>query len=283
MVSGSSTRRMVFGIVGLIGAALVLCPAASAQGLLEKIKTRGKLVVGIEAALPPMEFVKDGKIVGYGKDILDLIVKDMGVELEALDLPWQGILPGLAARKFDFVATTVNVTPQRAAQYAFTMPIAVGTPTVVKRKGDASIKTLDDLRNKIVATQLGSANVDSAKAQEEKLKASGAGYKELKLYTTFAEAELAVANRTVDVVVASFPTMALLVKERPAAFEIVGQIGDKRFIGWVTRPEDKDFRDFLNQQIRKLRDSGKLAELQVKWLGSKVELPDSGYLPAGAI
>jgi polar amino acid transport system substrate-binding protein len=283
MATASNARRMVIGIAGLVGAVLALCSPASAQGLLDKVKAKGKLVVGTEAALPPMEFVKDGKIVGYGKDILDLIVKDMGVQLEQLDLPWQGILPGLAAGKFDFVATTVNVTPQRAAQYAFTMPIAEGTPSVVKRRGDKSIMTLDDLRNKIVAAQLGSANVDSAKAWDEKLKATGAGFKELKLYTSITEANLAVANRTVDVVIASLPTMALLVKERPTIYELVGPIGDKRYIGWVTRPEDKDFRDFLNQQLRKLRDSGKLAELQDKWLGFRVELPDSGYLPPGAL
>jgi len=277
------TSKSAVGFAAIIGGLLALCMPASAQGLLEKVKARGKLVVGTEAALAPMEFVKDGKIVGYGKDILDLIVKDMGVQLEQLDLPWQGILPGLAAGKFDFVATTVNVTPARAGQYAFTMPIAEGTPAVVKRRGDTSIKTIEDLRNKVVATQLGSANVDSAKAFDEKLKTTGAGIKELKLFTSFAEANLAVANRTADVVVVSLPTSALLVKERPNVFELVGPIGDKRYIGWVTRPEDKDFRDFLNQQFRKLRDSGKLYELQDKWLGFRVELPDTGYLPPGAL
>ena len=66
-----------------------------AETTLEKIKRTGKVTVGTEAAFPPFEFVEDGKIVGYGKDILDYIVADMKVELNQLDLPWQGILPGV--------------------------------------------------------------------------------------------------------------------------------------------------------------------------------------------
>ena len=72
-----------------------------AETTFEKIKRTGKVTVGTEAAFPPFEFVEDGKIVGYGKDILDYIVADLGVELNQLDLPWQGILPGVLAGKFD--------------------------------------------------------------------------------------------------------------------------------------------------------------------------------------
>ena len=85
-----------------------------AETTFEKIKRTGKVTVGTEAAFPPFEFVEDGKIVGYGKDILDYIVADMKVELNQLDLPWQGILPGVLAGKFDFVATSVSIRAERA-------------------------------------------------------------------------------------------------------------------------------------------------------------------------
>jgi len=68
----------------------------------------------------------------------------------------------------------------------------------------------------------------------------------------------------------------------PDAFEVFGTFGTPFWIGWVTRPEDPDLRQALNVSIRKLRDSGELARLQKKWLGYTVDIPDSGYLPAGA-
>ena len=44
-----------------------------AETTFEKIKRTGKVTVGTEAAFPPFEFVKDGKIVesGFTKDVLE--------------------------------------------------------------------------------------------------------------------------------------------------------------------------------------------------------------------
>ena len=117
-------KAITFLKVILIMAITFVTFGANAETTLEKIKRTGKVTVGTEAAFPPFEFVEDGKIVGYGKDILDYIIADLGVELVQLDLPWQGILPGVLAGKFDFVATTVSVRPKRAKTYAFTVPIA---------------------------------------------------------------------------------------------------------------------------------------------------------------
>ena len=135
-------NRRIFGLMfrflaGCVCFVLVVSQQALAETTLEKIKRTGELTVGTEAAFPPFEFVKDGKIVGYGSDILAEVVKELGVKkLNQLDLPWQGILPGVLAGKFDFVATTVGINAERAKRYAFTIPIADGTPYAMKRKGD---------------------------------------------------------------------------------------------------------------------------------------------------
>ena len=108
-----STRRQATRIgIGVLAASIMLAGPlnAGAETTFEKIKRTGKVTVGTEAAFPPFEYIEDGQIVGYGKDILTYIIDDMNVELNQLDLPWQGILPGLLAKKFDFVATSVSVT-----------------------------------------------------------------------------------------------------------------------------------------------------------------------------
>ena len=79
--------------------ALAFSTPTMAEDTLDKIKTTKKLVVGTEAALKPFEYVQDGKIVGFGKDILDFIVAELkselgDLELTQLDLPWQGNLTG---------------------------------------------------------------------------------------------------------------------------------------------------------------------------------------------
>ena len=80
----------------------------------------------------------------------------------------------------------------------------------------------------------------------------------------------------------SVPNLAVLIKKQPGMFELVGPIVDQSYMGWVTRPEDKDLRDYLSAKILEMRDSGYLYELQDKWFGFRTDIPDSGYLPAGA-
>ena len=258
--------------------------SASAETTLEKIKRTGKTTVGTEAAFPPFEFIKDGKIVGYGKDILDYIIADLGVELNQLDLPWQGILPGVLAGKFDFVATSVSIRPERVVKYAYTVPIAEATTWTMKRAGDDSMKSIDDLAGKVVGTQLASAGEATGKEFEAKLKEKGlGGYKELKLYTAYPETYLALANGEIDVVVQTLPNLAVVVKEHPGVFELLDAMTDKSYMCWVTRPEDTDLRDYISSQIIEMRDNGKLHELQDKWFGFRMDIPDSGFLPEGAL
>ena len=279
------TSVQKFGLAfAILFTSSAFCTALSAETTFDKIKKTGQVTVGTEAAFPPFEFVQDGKIVGYGKDILDIIIADLGVELNQLDLPWQGILPGVLAGKFDFVATSVTIKPDRAKQFAFTVPIGEGTTWVMKRKGDTSVMSVDDMAGKVVGTQLASGNEDASKAFEKKMKARGLdGFGELKLFTSYPEVTLALANGTLDVAVQNLPNLAVIIQKQPDLFELVGPITDISYFGWVTRPEDTDLRDYLSKQILEMRDSGKIDELQDKWFGFRMEIPNEGYLPEGAL
>lgn len=274
----------LFATAALIATAVT--STALAETTLEKIKRTGEVTVGTEAAFPPFEFVKDGKIVGYGADILAEVVKDLGIKkLNQLDLPWQGILPGVLAGKFDFVATTVGINEERAKRYAYTFPIADGIPYAMKRKGD-KISKPEDLNGKVVATQLASSTEPVARALDAKLKAAGgSGFKELKLVTAFPEGYVALASGQVDAVIQSLPSLAVLVKDKPDTFELMAPVPSSpwHYLAWVTRPDDKDLRDAISGVIRKMRDDGRLTALQMKWFGFKMDIPDTGYLPPGAM
>lgn len=277
-------KRRLFGIlaIGLACAASHAAPTL-AETTLEKIQRTKKVTVGTEAAYPPFEFIKDGKIVGFGRDVLDEIAKQWGVEVQQLDLPFQGILPGLIAGKFDFVATSVGINPERAKRYAYTLPIADSTAYAMKKTGNGDIKTVEDLRGKVVATQLASAVDPVAKALDKRLQAAGGGFAELKLFPTFNDSFLAVANGTSDAALAGLPVLQNLMNERPGIFELVGKAAVvPSYNAWVVRPEDQDLRDAINTALLKLKQSGKLAELQQKWLGMTYDLPEKDYLPEGA-
>lgn len=270
--------------LALSGAIIFMPGSGYAGGKVEAIKQAGVVTVATEAAYPPFEFIENGQITGYGKQILDAVVADLGVKLNQLDLPFQGILPGLLAKKFDFVATSVSINEDRAKKFAFTRPIGTVQTIVLVRADNEDIKSEEDLAGHMVATQLASAEQPVVEAFNEKLKAStGKGFADLKLFQAFPETYVAVGSGQVDAALIGSNGAAVLMRERPGKFKVVGKVGEPRYLSWVTNASDADLRDYLNGIIGKLADSGKLAEWQQKWFGFTMDLPSEGYLPKGAL
>jgi polar amino acid transport system substrate-binding protein len=282
--NGSHRVRSLHLFAAALSIMFALSAPASADDTLANIKKNGKVTVGTEAAFPPFEFVQDGKIVGYGKDILDYVVAGLGVQLNQLDVPFEGLYPGLLAGKFDFIATTLLEWEQPASKFAMTMPIAEGSLSVIKRKGDPRIKSADDLSGMIVGAQVGTGGVKRVEMLDAKFKSEGKRGLESKLFTSTPEALLALANGQIDAATSLLPQLKAVVAKQPEVYEIVGLLDNKReFLGWAARPEDKPLRDFINTKIKELRDNGKLDQLQDKWFGFRMQIPDKDYLPPGSI
>src|ERR1700712_3084926 len=124
----------------LIGAAMTIAlgGAAYADDILAKVKAAGVMKVGTETEFAPFDFIDAGAHVGLNVDLFDEIGKELGVKIEWVTLPWDGVLPGLEAGKFDYVAGPATITKARSEHYRFSLPIAEATVALMKRKGDAS-------------------------------------------------------------------------------------------------------------------------------------------------
>jgi polar amino acid transport system substrate-binding protein len=279
--AGWVSRLVAVGLIGLLYPGLAAAQAK--PGLFQEIKARKKVVVATEAAYAPFEFIQEGKIVGYDKDLLDRVVQAWGVQLEQLDVPFAGILAGLLQKKYDFVCTALLINPERATKYAFTMPVAEAKVGIMKRKGDAKVKSVEDLAGLTTGSPVPPAGPTAVFAKyNDGLKGRNKASAKHVHFQSDPDMFLALTNGQIDAAVESLLVLAEAVKKQPNNFEIVGTFGEPFFIGWVTRPEDTDLRDALSVEIKKLRDSGEMAKLQQKWFGFAMTIPDKGYLPAGA-
>ena len=79
-----------------------------------------------------------------------------------------------------------------------------------------------------------------------------------------------------DAVVNSLPNLLEAARQRPDVFEVVlPTFGPKTYFSWAGR-KDADsaaLNALMDTELRKLSESGKLAELQKKWFGATMELP----------
>lgn len=107
-----------------VGASLALPGSSLAQEtkLIEQIKKRGKIMVGIGSFIPWAMRNKQGEWVGFEIDVSAKLAKDMGVTVELFPTAWDAVIPSLQAGKFDVIIGGLSITDARKQQVDFSDP-----------------------------------------------------------------------------------------------------------------------------------------------------------------
>lgn len=261
------TKSLVIGAM-MLASSVVTIPTVQAQSLQEKIRTGQPVVIATEDDYKPFEFIQDGKPVGLDNELFAILKSQTKFPLQHEILPWTGLLAGVSTGKYDAAITGALINKERAKAFDFAIPIAENTHYYVKRKSDNSIKSIKDLSGKTVGVQSGSVLLARLPELEAMLEKTGGKLGKVVQYTSYPEAYQDLAIGRIDYVVNGQINLLALVAQKPGVFEIGQQpVSGPSFVAWPVRKGNEEMLDFLNSFIRKMRDSGKLAQLQKKWLG----------------
>lgn len=131
-----------------------------ASGKLAEIKEKGKIVLGTSADYPPYEFHKtiDGKdtIVGFDIEIAKAVAESLGVELEIVDMKFEGLLPALTGSKIDFIVAGMNPTEERKKSVNFSIEYYNAHQTLLVMGSKApELSTMESLKGKTIGVQKG--------------------------------------------------------------------------------------------------------------------------------
>lgn len=249
--------------------ALALTAAGAFADQLADIKAAGKIVAATEMHFAPFDMLENGAYVGFDRDLFDAVAAELGVTPEYQDLPWTSILPGLEVGKFDLVLAPVTMTPERAARYAFTLPISDATVALVQPAAGPLTKP-EDIAGKTVGVQKGTAQAAQLAAFGETL-----GGVAVKDYGSPDEAYADLAAGRLDAVAGSAPLLMHLAKTRPELFSVVNPpFGQPTWFGWVAQKGEGDsLIAAINEALRKITADGRMAKMQEKWFGAAAPLP----------
>lgn len=108
---------------GIAAIALTFSLAAAHATTLDQVKSQG-YIRGANANEVPYSFMdENGDAKGIGPDVAAAVLKSMGVkEIDWTVAPFGSLIPGLKAKRFDFVAAEQNILPDRCKQVQFTTP-----------------------------------------------------------------------------------------------------------------------------------------------------------------
>jgi polar amino acid transport system substrate-binding protein len=281
MIQFSFDRRQMLQLLGTGAATGALSSwsraVAAAPVSMEQIKKSGVLHIGCEAAYVPFTYRdSSGKIVGFDVDIVGRYLAPIGVKPDFIDTQWSGVIPALYAGRFDMVPT-MSYTKERLERVLFSIPYADASQALLIRAADKDkIKTIADMSGRILGIKLGSPGETLKLKLDQQLKTErGAGFKDVKTYDDHPAAYLALAQGSVDGVLNTVPTLAVVMRDKPGAFAMVSNVGSDNWHGYAFRKEDKELADFINGRITAMKQSGELYELQEKWFGFRMNVADT--------
>lgn len=135
---------------------------------LQMIKDSGKLVLGTAADYPPFEFHVeiDGKdtIVGFDIDIAKKIAEAIGVELEIIDMKFEGLLPALTAGKIDLIVSGMTPTDERKQSVDFSIVYYDAKQTMLVKTDQVDVlNTIEAFAGKTLGVQKASIQEELAK------------------------------------------------------------------------------------------------------------------------
>jgi polar amino acid transport system substrate-binding protein len=242
---------------------------------LDRIKEKKVLVVGSSNDVPFAYIDKDTKkFEGIDAEIITEVAKRLGIpKVEMKEVKFENLLLELNNKGVDMVTDGMYIKPERQKIADFSnIWYTEGEALVVLK--DSPIKGLDDLKDKVVGGQKGTAFLEFA----QKIQKEGR-IKEVKVFGSQSELLLAVNTKKIDAcitdsAVAGYsitkdPTLNLRLVS-PYKAEASGNIGS------AVRKEDKDLLKAVNQELDKLKEEGFILKVLKKY-----GLNEDNFVPAG--
>ena len=215
------------------------------------------LRIGTEGAYPPFNTIdKDGQVAGFDIDIARALCERMNAECTFVTQDWDGIIPGLLARKYDAIVASMSITEERKRAVAFTDPYYSNSLSLIAKTG-ATIDTAN-----LAKHALGAQRATIAADHATKLVGDDA-----KLYDTQENAYLDLASGRIDVLVTdTLPGYDWLQSPQGQGYAFVGDkidIDDK--IGIALRKGDDALRQRFDAAIKAIVDDGTYAKINAKY------------------
>jgi polar amino acid transport system substrate-binding protein len=188
------------------------------------VKSSGSLSVAADATYAPDEFIaSDGKtVIGMDADLAKAIAQVMGLTANVQNIPFDSIIPGLAAGKYDLGMSSFTDTKDREKTVDFVTYATAGSSFFVLADGGPDIASLDDLCGHKVGAEKGTTQADDASAQDKTCTAAGKPGVSVSVFPDENGVNLALSSGRIDVAMADTPPADYAVKQSDGKFKLSG-------------------------------------------------------------
>lgn len=249
--------RRIFTIMAAVLAVGFMVGAAQAG---QKVK------IGTEGAYPPFNSIdKDGKLIGFDIDIANALCEAAKFECEFVVQDWDGIIPGLMAKKYDAIIASMSITDERKQKVDFTGKYYSTPAKFFARKDSGLVVSPEGLKGKVIAVQRATIHENFANDNYGDIAT-------IKSYATQDEAYLDIVSGRADAGIADSVAVmdGFLGTDQGKGFQFFGpDFNDPKWFGdgagIAIRKGEGDLLNALNAAIEKIRADGTYAKINAKY------------------
>jgi polar amino acid transport system substrate-binding protein len=235
---------------------------ADSEGTLARLRKAGVVKIAIPQTPPWSEIKPDGSLAGIAPEIILPALKAMGIErYEAIPASYAELIPGMLAGRWDLCGASLTISHARCAAVAFPSPFCFGYLAVAYRPDDMTDPPLSmaeaGKRGLKIATNAGGFQLAALRKVAKP--------DNLLLFNDVGSVVEAVASKRADIAIDVYAGMNLIKTSTRIAF--TGALSDMGYTssGAAFRKTDADFYEAFDVEIRKLKASGFVAQINEKY------------------
>ena len=239
----------------------------AAAGHLADVLSSGKLIVAMEGNWAPWSFhdMETNEVIGFDADVARGIAEELGVEIEIVEAPWESLLAGLDAGRYDLVINGIEITEERSEKYDFSIPYGYIKTALIVREDNEEIKTFEDLEGKSTVNSIASTYMTLA----ESYGATATGVSTLN--DTLQNVLDGRADATLNADVSFYDYM----NQHPdAPLKIAATTEESSHVAIPIRKgeEEADFIAAVDAAIEAMRADGRLSAISETYFGSDITM-----------
>lgn len=249
------------GVAVLAMASVLATHSASASTVEPNV-----ISVGTDLTYPPYNYFDESKRpAGFDVEFLTALAQAAQMKVNFLDTRFENLILGIKSNRFDVIASTLYVKPDRAQQITFIPYMKTGVSIAVNKASTFKPQVLEDLCGKKVASIKGAAWLADLKKLSETLCASKGGI-DSREFPSSPEATQALLSSGVDVQIEDSAVL------QDAALKTGGRVVVTStqqlypvVVGLGFNSQNKDLVSVMEKALQKLRDSGEYQKLLGKY------------------
>ena len=224
------------------------------------IADKGKMVIGI-TYFEPMNYKKDGKLVGFETEFAEAVCDELGVKADFQEIEWDSKEVELNSKSIDCIWNGLTITDERKKNMDISTPYMENKQVMVVKKSNAK-KFAKSVKGAKVVAEAGSAGEEVAKGDKF---FKGSNYVAA---DSQAKALMEVKSGTSDIAVIDY-VMSIGTLKSGSDYADLAVVEGKDFApeqyGIAFRKDSPETLKKVNAAIQKLADDGKLDEIAEKY------------------